>query len=232
MAQTLSDLRNRVRTMIRDTDGRNASRDLAEIDDAIAEAYLVLASRIPSPSLYTASAFTIAANADTFTLPTSGLLEYTGDVRIRLRSDGRFLRRRTLEEIDRFRSGDISTVGTTRPELFALWMEADQEVQGRCWPRSRDAELCDLFAALSAQDLRENIEAASTIHFSRFGTVALVLHAAATIVTGLTDADLEERRLNRDVVPLWLKDADRTLVREEGRRHDVEAVGRMMKLVS
>ena len=99
MADTLENIRYRVRSLTRDVDGRSPSRDLAEIDNAIAEAYLVLSSRLPAPSLYTASAFTISAHADTFTLPDSASEEYTGDVRIRLRSDGRFLRRRTLEEI-------------------------------------------------------------------------------------------------------------------------------------
>jgi hypothetical protein len=232
MSITLNVLRGRVRERVRDTDVRSPSRDIAEYDTAIADAYIALSAWLPAPTSVTASAGTIAANADTFTLPTASSEEYAGEVRIRLRSDGTFLTRRTVEEIDRLRSGDISTVGTSRPTDFCMWEELDQDVQCRCWPRSKDAESYDLHRTLAPDELRDLGFDLSTVQFSRFGTVALVLHASALMVEGMTDDDLATRKLNRGVAGDWMRDSRVVLYKERERRHNLESVGRTLRMVS
>ena len=230
---SLESVRQRIKECLRDTDLRKPSRDTPEYDNAIAEAYLGLASRLPAATSVTTSAGTIAANADTFTLPTASGEEYGGEVRIRLRSDGSFLRRRTVMEIDLLRSGDISTVGTSRPTDFCMWEEGDQDVQCRCWPRSRELETYDLHRSLLPSDLRDAAALdTDDINFSRYGLVALVYHASALILKSMTDEDLTARRLNRGVADHWLAQADIVLYKEAERRHNIESVGYMMKLVS
>lgn len=233
MSVTLAVVRDRVRIRTRDVDAKNNSRDVVEYDNAICEAYLALSAWLPAPTSVTESAGTIAANADTFTLPTSGDEEYAGELRLRLRSDGSFLTRRTVEEIDRLRSGDTATVGTSRPTDFCVWEESDQDVQCRCWPRSRELETYDLHRTLLASDLRDAAAMdAASVAFSRFGVVSLVLHAAALMVQGMTDDDLALRRLSRGVAKDWVRDASTVLYKERERRHNLESVGRTLRLVS
>jgi len=232
MAVTLEVMRSRVRVKLNEMDARRVARDVVEIDGAISDAYILLGSRIPAPRLYTPNAFTIAANANTFRLPASGA-EYAGDVRIQLVSDQRFIVKMTREEIESLRDGDIATVGIDRPRFFSLYEESDQDVQGDCWPRSKDAELCNLFAALVVSDLRDATDMdAANITFSRYGSTALVFYAAASLVAGMTADDLALRRLNPNIAALWLKDADRLLYAEEVRRHAAEDSGRTQRWVS
>ncbi|MGQ0721021.1 MAG: hypothetical protein ACT4PE_05535 [Candidatus Eiseniibacteriota bacterium] len=229
---TMVDVRHRVREHLRDTDFRRPEWDTAALDNAIAEAYMALAAWLPAPTAVVESAGTIAANADTFTLPTAAGEEYAGEVRIRLRSDGSFLIQRTVEEIDMLRAGETSTVGTTRPTHFCMWEELDQDVICRCWPRSRDAEAYDIHRTLALADLREGASLdIETVRFSRFGVSSLVLHAAASLVTGATDEALSRLGLSRGAARTWQQQSDILLYKERERRHNVESVGRVMRLV-
>lgn len=232
MAITLAVARNRVRVKLNEMDQRRASTGVVAIDNAIADAYISLGSRIPAPHASTASAFTIAANAQTFVLPASGA-EYAGDVRIQLVSNGMFLVKISRDELESFRNGITSTTGTGKPSHFSLYEESDQELQGECWPRSKDAEACNLFASLTVTDLRDAAAMdVASITFSRYGSTALVYYASALLAAGMNDEDLKLRRLNPNVATLWKADAERLLYEEEVRRHNAESVGRTQRWVS
>lgn len=244
MAIALRRLRDRIRGRLRDTDAQAPTFVPVEYDQAISDAYLELQSRLPAARLYTASGLTIGAGGDTFTLPATvaqytggdGGAEYRGDVRIRLQSTGRFLTKSTTDEIDAFR--DLSpTVYLSVPEHYALWEEKDQTVRGRVYPGARVAEICDLFVTLEADDLRDFIGSGADdmddveILFSRTAATALIYYAAADLLTRMAPEEQQKRRINPQVVPLWLKAADTLLYREAGRRHDLEDTGRVQRWV-
>ena len=245
MGVPLRKIRDRVRMRLRDTDSEHPSFTSIEVDQAVCESYLTLQSRLQPPDLYTAGGLTIAAGGDTFQLPATvvqytggdGGAEYAGDVRIRLASNGQFLIKQTVEELDAWRQGS-PTVHLAIPHNFALWEEKDQDVQGRCWPGARVAEVCDLFVALSADDLRDFVGSGAQnmddveVLFSRVAANALVLYVAADLLTRMTDEDLRLRKLNPQVVPLWQREAEVLLYQEAARRHDLEGIGRVQRWVS
>lgn len=233
MSLTVANIRSRVRAKLRDNDTRN-DLDVVEIDQQIAESYLENAARLPAPEYYTANAFTIAANAETFSLPTTLLtgrispLQYRGPVRIQLASDATFLTRVSRDEMDSLRSGETVTVGRARPSRFLVFEGQDQEQSGYCWPRSKDAEVCNLWRSLVGDDIRDatsDVDQAA-IFFSRTGSAGLVLHVAARLAAAMTPERLAARGLNASVVSLWLKDADAAFRRDAGRHHDVASVKR------
>jgi hypothetical protein len=229
----LADVRSRVRVGLQDLRNLDAPRNTIEVDNAICEAYMVLAADLPPPHLLSTGGVTLSANSSTFTLPIASNQIYGGDVRIRRQSDGIFLYRLTVEEIDARRSGHIQTTGMGKPDYFALWEDSSQVVQGRCWPIPSANEVCDLFANLVPDDLRNaaTLETAGIVQFSRWGLEALVLRARANLLTAMTAEDAEARHLDKSVAPLWLADSQRLLMREAARRHDLESVGRIMRNV-
>ena len=236
MATTLVVVRNRVRAQLNELDNRAVSTGLIAIDNAIANTLQFQASRLPAPRLYAASAFTISALAQTFSLPTTlasvATREYAGDVRLQLDSDKTFLLKSTREEIEAFRNGDTSTNGS-KPLRFSLYEDSATVVQGECWPRSKDAEAVNLYASLDHNDIRDAADMdAATIGFSRYGATSLVLLSAATLVRGMTDEDLALRRLERSVAATWEKQASVLLYEEEARRHAAEDSGRTQRWVS
>jgi hypothetical protein len=226
-------------------DARRVGFSGPEIDQAVADAYLILQSRLPAPDLVTPSGLTISAGGDTFTLPNTvtqwtgndGGAEYAGDVRIRVRSTGQFLRRRTVDEVDQWRNF-TPTVHLSIPDVFCLWEEKDNDVQGRCYPGARDDVVCDLYASLAADDLRDFIGSGTDdmddveILFSRTAATALVLYTSADLLARMTEEDLSARRLSRIVAPDWRREADVLLYQEAARRHDIDGVGRTMRRVS
>jgi hypothetical protein len=245
MAISLSSIRARVRSELRDTDGKNNSFDQIEYDQHIAGAYIELAARIPPPSLYTESAFTISAGGDTFTLPETvtewtgndGGAEYNGDIRIRLRSTGQMLYKVSVEEIDALRDGDVSVV-TAVPRQFALWEDNSQAVQGRCYPGAASAEACDLWASLTVDDLRDYVGSGGTstmddveVLFSRMGAQALVLYTASAMLLKMSDDDAALRRLDKSAASDLRSRADVLLYQEEARKHAIEETGRIGRWV-
>jgi hypothetical protein len=227
-----------VQVKLNDTDSRRGSLGVVQVDHAIADACLSLGSQLPAPHLYLASALTIAAAADTFVLPTAAqsgyvsLTQYAGDIRIRLVGNrNTFLTKRTVEELDALREG-APTSYQGRPSDFALWEEMDDDVQGRCYPRAKEAEPCDLFVSLVPDDIRDaaDVEAAN-VRFSRYGATALVFHTAALIIAQLPKEELALRKLNPNVASLWIKEAAVLLYNDEVRRHNNEAIGRVQRWV-
>lgn len=245
MAIALRRVRGRVQDRIRETSARAQVFNPVEIDNAICDAYLVLQSQLPAPRLYTANAFTISAGGDTFTLPATvtqwtggdGGAEYAGTVGIRLATSGQFLTPRSVEMIDRLRDGQ-PTVHLAIPSQFALWEDKNQAVQGRCYPGAEDAQVCDLFQKLSADDMRDFIGTGADdmddveVLLSRTGVVSLIAYTSADLLERMTDASLAERGLDRGVSKAWRREASVTLYQEAARRHDLEALGRIERWVS
>jgi hypothetical protein len=241
-------IRDRVRAWIKDVDSRHPVVGTPALDMAIADVYLVLGGMMPAPLSYTASAFTISAGAETFTLPTtattgwtggSGRAEYGGEVRIQLVTSGRFLERRTREEIDAWRNGQPSASPVLgEPSQFALWVESDQDVQGIVYPGAQSAQTCNLFRSMSYDDLRDYVGSGSddlddvSVQFSRLGSVALGMMAAAIVIRGMVDEDLKRCRLNPRLADSLEKMARDSLYSDLANRADIEGAGRIMRWVS
>lgn len=230
---------------IRDTDARRGTFDTVFLDQAICDAYLALQGRLPPANLYTASAFTIAAGGDTFTLPATvsqytgndGGAEYAGDFSIQLNSTKRFLVKVTVQQIDAMRSGVVATA-LAIPQYYALWEENDQDLQGRCWPGAQSAEACNLFRSMMADDMRDFIGSGADdlddveVLFSREAALALVYYVAAELVASMPEDELKMRKLNPNVAQLWLQRSEEAIYREYARRLETEGVGRVERWVS
>lgn len=245
MAVALRRIRDRVNGRLRNHDLRQPAWDDIEVDQEIAASYIACASRLPAPTLYTASAFTISAGGDTFTLPATvtqwtgndGGAEYAGDVRIQLASNGQFLVKQPREIIEAYKDG-IPLVTQGVPREFALWTENDQDVQGLCYPGALVAQVCNLYRSLKVDDVRDFIGSASDdmddveVMFEREAAVALELWVAADLLERMTPEDAATRRLNQKIVPVWRSEANRLLYQAAAARHNVRDVGRMLRMES
>lgn len=232
MAILLSTLRHRVRQKLRDLDDRRNSYSPIEVDQAICEMVISRASQLPQPFVYTPNAFTISAGASTFVLPTTNSAEYKRDIRIQLVSTGRFLEKLTLEEIQSRMDGQPAAQiasSATKPDSFALFPEADQELQGVCYPAARDAELCNLWAVLAIRDLRDTDLDTVTVPFTRDACAGIVNLVAADLLEGMPDDDLKLRKINPRVAVSWRNEGEALMYRDEARQHDLEGVGRTQR---
>jgi len=159
-------VRDRIRVKIRDFDAKNNPLGVVEIDQAIADKYLALQSRLTSPQPL--QTMTISAGASTFSLPTTvtqwtgndGGAEYAGGVRIKLQSNGQFLRKLVPEEMDAYHDAQI-TLSQGVPDYFSLSEIKDQSVSGRIYPAALNAQTCDVYASLMADDPRDFIGSGS-----------------------------------------------------------------------
>lgn len=223
----LSVVRNRVNNRIRNWDsgsGKNAF-DVLEVDEAIASAYIRYAAFLSAPHAFSASALTISAGS-TFTLPTTAVVvsgaEYAANVKIQLVSTGEFLDKISAPEMDALRNAQ-TTIPASRPDRFSLYVDNAGAIKGFCYPAAASAEVCNLWRALLPDDLRDAANmSAAVIYFDRLGVEALVIETAASLLARMTDADLETRRLNPNVVPLWQKEARGMLYQDAVNRAGLE----------
>lgn len=235
-AGTGTKLNHRVRALLREIDPRDAVVDTVEIDAALAESMMTLASFFPMPERRIENALTIAPGANSFALPTSHAdfvqaIEYGGAIALERARDGVFIQRVSMDKMDSLRDG-LADGRTGPPRYFALWEEAGQVVSGLCYPRAERAEPCHLhFAHVpDALDRFPDLDD-SRDPFSRYARVALVHHAAAMLAARMPAKDRERRRITRGIVARWRTDAFRAANAAEACRLDVASVGRMLELV-
>lgn len=223
----------KVRFRTRDRDHKNQARSTPEIDQLTREKYLIRYAQLPPVHVATASAFTISAGGDTFTVTLTGTTYAdAGDVRIRLRSDGSFLVKQSVEQIDATRNGHPS-VSLGIPDRFCVWEDKVGVLNGRCWPGAKDAQICDLYRDEDADVLTSatDLDAVAVI-LNDAGQTALAALVAAEIVESMTDEELAVKKLNRNVAKLWTQEAEKVFYLEACRRHDVESVGVIERWIS
>jgi hypothetical protein len=229
-----------------DADGRKPTPSGVEIDMAIAEGWILLGSQLPTPVLYVASAFTIAAGAELFTLPVTvassgygtGTTEYAGEVRIRLTTTGQYLKKITDVELDALRDGN-AIVPPALPRFFSLYQDGSQVIRGRCWPGAAVAQACDLWATIAPEDLRDYVGTGgaegydtSTVGGSRVAAQALVAQVSGELLSRMSDAAAAERGLDKRKAADWQREAYDLLYAEEARQHALKSTGRIQRWVA
>ena len=247
MSIALRRVRERVRFNLNDFDAHGPVYDTIALDQAIAESYLYVSALLPGQKIAVSSGITIAAGGDTFTLSASitqwtgnnGGAEHRGDVRIQLRSNGRFLRRLTLEELDGLREGILPTSPVLGiPSDFALWETKDQVVHGRCYPGALAAEACDMFLSLEASDLRDYVGSGTddlddvVLEMSRVGVEAVILHASGCLLGKLAAEKAQGLGLDKSYAPVWIQESRTMIHQERVRRHNLESIGRQERNVA
>lgn len=246
MTVALTKIRGRVRSRLRDADGRMDNPSNVDVDMAICDAYLALSADLPAPTLYTAAALTISAGSDLFTLPVTvassgygtGTTEYAGQVEIQLVSNGAFLQRKTLTELNAFRHGQFTLILGV-PSMFALYEDNGQVVRGRCYVGAAAAQSCNLYSSLQVEDLRDYVgtggaEALDTVSadLSRTGAAALVAYTAGMLLKRMDAKAVELRGLNPAVADVWLNEAATLMYHEAARRNALESNGETQRWVS
>ena len=244
MSLAFTKLRGRVKARLRDVDGRMNNPSGLEVDMALADAYIALEADLPAPTLYTASALTISAGSDLFSLPVSvsgsgygtGTVEYAGQVLIQLQSTGQFLEQVTLDQLNALRNGQ-PTLQLQIPNYFATYEDIGNVMRGRAYPGAKDAQVCNLYSSLSADDLRDYVGAGSSgmddvsANLSREGAGALVAYTSAMLVKRMTPQTLEERGINPGVADFWLAEAQKLMWQEGARRASLDSPARTQQWV-
>jgi len=240
-------IRDRVRERIRDTDRKRPTFDTFAVDACIASKYLSVAALLPPPDLYTASAFTIGGGGATFTLPATvtgwtggdGQAEYREDIRIQLAASGQYLTKLSWEEMDsRWNGTPLSQMGRGIPQYFAIHEDKSQVVQGRIELLADGDQVCNLYASLAADDLRDYVGGGTDdlddveVQFSRLAALVLELMCAAELLARMRDPDAAQRRMDREVAEGYAKEARTLLLAEMGRRNNLDSSGRTQRWVS
>lgn len=238
MSIKLSRIRDRVNGRIRNFDFRGNEAGPAysdvEVDQELCSQYLTIQAFMPAAKIYTASAFTISAGSDTFQLPATvtqwtgndGGAEYRGAIRIQLARTGGFMDEVSLNDLNSYRNYQNTIAGGV-PRIFALYEDTDQDVQGICYPPALVAEACNLFRDLEADDLRDFVGSGAQgmddveVQMSRVEAQALEMRAAAGLVAKMSSADLDARRLNANVVSLWMNEANGLIHLGAGTRFNI-----------
>ncbi len=154
-----------------------------------------------------------------------------------MQSNGRFLWRRSLEELNAIRNLQAQTLYNV-PTEFAIYEDKSNVVQGRTYPGAKDAQVCNLYSSLTADDLRDYVGAGTSgmddvsANLSREGAGALVAYTAAALVERMSVKTLEARGLNPNVVQRWQREADSLIWQECARRNALESTGRTQRWVS
>lgn len=203
--------------------------------NAIATGYIVNAAQLPAPMLYTASAFTIGAAGDTFTLPSTvtnyGVAEYEGELHIQLVSTGLYLNKRTHDEMDALRSGQTAVFQTV-PEHYEVWWDRSSVMQGRCYPGAKVAEACNLFRAMVLDDPRDFTATdldTVTLDLGRYGIQGLEAYVSAMMLAAMHPSEADLRKLDKSVASLWFKEAETCLYEEGCRLNALDAAGRTQR---
>ena len=237
MPVTLARIRGRVRSKIRDLDEEHGSFTSVEIDMAIADAYIAAQAQLPAPEVYTASGLTLTGGTPFFTLSTtvgqytggSGGAEYRGNIRIQLAATGIFLNPVDESVIDGFINSQAIPIATL-PFCFSLKEDKSQVIQGRCYPQPISSLVCNLWVSMAADDLRDYVGSGTgdmdsvSVLMSRMAAQALVFSVSAELLAQMTPEDLALRKINPNVIPLWIKRADELMLQDAGRQHDLQAV--------
>lgn len=239
MSVALRRIASRVAVKMNATDSRHTVLDRVRIDQELCEAYIELQAFLPAPTLYTASAFTISVNADTFTLPSTvtqwtandGGAEYAGEIRIRMQQAGyyRFLKKITNDEMDAFKDALPSNpVLIGIPAYFSLYEGKDQAGNGRVYPGAQVAQPCDLWASLAADDLRDFIGSGSDdlddvkAQLSRGGVTALIEVTAGRLLAAM-DADTAKAfKLDKSVAAEWKDNGWTAAYRDYNRQQSIQ----------
>ena len=249
MSVLLPVLRDRVRIKLRQTDSRLAHYSPLEIDMAICDAYISERGRLPAPMLYTANAFTIAAGADTFTLPVTvtssgygtGTEQYTGLVRIQLVSNGIWLADWTNEMMDVAKAGQVPATNTAlgKPDRFALYETNAQGVNGRVYPGAAASEACNTWTALAANDLRNYVGTGGTegldtapVLVSTEAATALEWIVSSTLGQGMPPEALQRCGLNPAVFAHWEKEGRKAMYKVAEKRFNIDGIGQTERWVS
>ncbi len=231
MSTTVALLTDRVLSQINALDGRNV--DIIRVHQQIRNQYLAMQGRLPSYEVYTASAGTITAGAESFTLPTTSGAEYMGNIRIRLRSMNQDLEKVTATEMDMYRNGRSTTDGFSRSRCFQPVETTDQSVI--CWvhPINAATETYDLWRGVAPTDLPAATDiAAWTLFLGDVAQTALVFKVSAALLKAMREPDADLRKLNRETAKDWDSEGERLIYQESARRYDIESVGRTQRLVS
>jgi len=241
----LTKLRGRVRNKLRALDAKMPGPTQLETDMAVCDAFVALSSELPARTLYTASGLTISAGTDLFSLPITvassgygtGSVEYAGMVDLQRVTDGRWLERKTLNELESFIFTGAIQLGI--PDLFALYEDGGNVVRGRCYPGARAATVCHLYSSLTPDDLRdwvgtggaEGLETV-TVNLGRYGIAALVDYASAMLMKRMDPDMLKKRGINPQYADDLMGEAGTLLYQEAAQRNAIESNGQTQRRVS
>ena len=242
MSVTVQDIRERVQTHTRELGLREMARDSVEYDNAIAEAIIMLAGRLPAPVLYTANAGAISAGASSFLLPATAPdagaspARYAGGIGIQIASTGQFLVKQSRDQLFALRNR-APIIPTGHPQFYTPaeeWQDgADSDaphIVCEIYPRAQAAEPYNLYRKMLTEEIREFSDLGTfKLPYSTLALGALTLKAACLIAEGLTDDDLKARRLNGRVTARWDKECERLLYAEEKRRHNLASTGQQQR---
>lgn len=247
MSVPIAKVRGRVRIRLKDADSSKPAFSGPDVDMAIAEAWIALNAFLPPPLLYVASAFTISAGASTFTLPVTvassgygtGTTEYGGNVQIQLVTSGMYLKEITNGEMDALLDG-TPTVPQALPNQFALYQDNSQVIKGRCYPGASVAQACNLWATISAEDLRDYVGTGGaegmdtvTVPGTRKAVQALVARASWMLLNGEPTDAAAARGIDKNAkVQEWREEEDRLAYQEEKTQHDIKSTGRVQRRVA
>jgi hypothetical protein len=226
MASTVQVVRDRVIENLQDFDRSKPAFSIPQYDIAIKGAYQIVAARMPWPHVHTASGLTLTAGVDTFTLSTN----LGGDLRLRRRSDGFFLEKVTVEQLDAYRTGvtatNLANVAST-PWCFAVWLQpgtAGTDLSGRVFPPPNAANVSlDTYFSQIPTALSSTALDSDNVLFDVTTVEALILKVSVTQLAKLPKSEMDRLMIDPSIGKEWKEDYERTVYRATGNRFDQDS---------
>lgn len=243
MSVPIADVRGRIRDRLKDFDLDAPAYSFPQLDMAIASCWNYLSAMTPALFSYFPNCVTLLAGVETFSLPVTvtgsgygtGTTEYAGDLTLRMRNNGLFLRKVTNAQLQTHRYG-MPNVVSAIPFWFALYVANNQSVQGTLFPAPAQDQPCDMWSTQAVDDLRDFVGTGGTDGMDEAtipGTRVMAQALEAMVASGLLAAELPEeaakRKLNPKIAGDWRAEAEALLYQEETRQHALKSTGRMQR---
>jgi hypothetical protein len=246
MGVPIANVRGRIRDRLKDFDLDAPAYSFPQLDMAISNAWIYLSAITPQLFNYTANAVTLQTGVETFTLPVTmagsgygtGTVEYAGDVTLRMRNNGLFLRKVTNLQLQTHRYG-MPKVVSAIPFWFALYQGDDQAIHGTVFPAAAQDQPCDMWSTQVVDDLRDFVGTGGTSGMDDVivpGTRIMVQALEATVAAELLESELPQDAMKRGLNPaksaVWRAEADSLILQEETQQHNIKSTARVQRWIA
>ena len=212
MSSTAGDAIKNIRALLNDQVGSRYVRTNEQVRNIMSNQMQLIASDTYGGLTKQATACTLVAGTDTYTVAPSATRIIYSVVALIRNSDLYPLRKIPFDAMLEFKRNTAAATG--KPDRYAIYEDDSQLVKVVLYPTPSATDTLDAWY----MDLPDPLTSdSSVIPFGTFGVKAVELLAAAEIAAGMTEEDLAACKLSAAAAQKWQADGQRFLALERER---------------